>query len=69
MLTHVFCNVKDGDTCLHIARLFEHLEVVKFLVQEGGKELVSIKDKASLTALDYAKSQGKMDMVAALEIQ
>lgn len=68
-LTYVLCHVKNGFTCLHAAIYYGHLEIVKFLVQKSGKELVSIMDKNSQTALDIAKSGGNPDVITFLEKQ
>lgn len=55
--------VQTGETCLHVASAFGHLDVVKFLVQKGGKELSNIKDKQRQTARDFAESAWNMDVV------
>lgn len=66
-LTYLY--VQNGDTCLHIASYNGHLEVVKLLVQKGGKDLLLIRNNNFNTALDDAAHQGKMDVAAFLEIQ
>lgn len=68
MLMFACCDVQTGDTCLHIASYKGHLEVVKFLVQKGGKKLVAVKNKAADTAQDEAKSKGRMDVFAFLKV-
>ena len=42
-----------------------HLTTVKFLVEEGHAN-VEVKDKYGITALYYAKNQGKSDVAAYL---
>ncbi len=39
--------VQDGISCLHTASWGGHLEVVKYLCEQGGKELLMLTDKVS----------------------
>lgn len=61
--------MQSGDTCLHLASYKGHLEIVKFLVQKGGKKLASILNEDSRTALDDATHREQMDVVKFLQFQ
>ncbi len=39
--------VQNGASCLYLASSKGHLEVVKFLCEQGGKELLMLTNKAS----------------------
>ncbi len=43
----VCVRVQDGLSCLHAASFEGHFEVVKYLHEAGGKELLMLTDKVS----------------------
>jgi hypothetical protein len=47
--THIFIHIQDGASCLHTACQWGHLEVVKYLCERGGEELLMLTDKVSVT--------------------
>lgn len=61
--------MQNGNTIPHIAAHKGHLEVARSVVQEDGKELVSILKKDSRAALDDAMRRKKMSLIAFLEDQ
>ena len=56
----------DSSTVLHEATSNDNLQLVKILVEEGGAD-ITILDNEGRTALDFAKSEGFVDIVAFLE--
>jgi len=61
-----FClqNNDYGRSALHLAASWGHLAIVKRLL-EGGADL-TLRDEDGYTALDYARQQGKSEVVALL---
>jgi ankyrin repeat protein len=54
---------KDGKTCLHHAAYHGNLDVVSFLVDEGGNDLLSKRCKVGLSCLHSACFSGSLDIV------
>jgi len=56
----------DGDTALHDAARFGHLEVVKQLLNARGVD-IGLRNRQGLDALGLAEEYGKRDVADALE--
>ena len=62
----LFLETSEGCTCLHSASVSGHLDVVKYLVEAGGKELLFSTDERGWSALHYAAIKGHVDVVECL---
>ena len=54
-------------SCLSVAAVCGHLDVVKYLCGLGNKELMAIRDKNGWSPVDDAKSEGHTAVVEYLE--
>ena len=56
----IYIQDKEGNTPLHVAWIWSHIEIVEFLWQEGGKKLASIKNSEGLTAMELAYEENQL---------
>mmetsp|Transcript_26100 Transcript_26100/g.30129 ORF Transcript_26100/g.30129 Transcript_26100/m.30129 type:complete len:296 (-) Transcript_26100:69-956(-) len=56
----IFGQDDEGNTPLHIAALWSHMEILEFLWEEGGRKLASIKNSDGLTAMELAYEENQL---------
>jgi hypothetical protein len=63
-LAHVLINLhlQDGETCLAVACRAEQLDVVKYLIEVGGTELLMLLGRVSLSSIEDNISHKWIDM-------
>ncbi len=60
-------HLQTGLSCLHVATLQLHVDIIKFLCETANKGLIALTDNSGMSALDFAKRRGNADLVNYLE--